>query len=74
MSALTEPDATQCYSKAVMDEQPLKLHVSCVESRGVTIHKSHDSVHTSVFKSRFGMFFGTAVFVILFLLNNLILI
>ena len=27
--------------------------------RGVTIHKGHDSVRTSVFKSRVGMFFGT---------------
>ena len=29
-------------------------------ARDVTIHKSHDSVRTSVFKSRFSMFIGTA--------------
>ena len=31
---------------------------------GVTIHKTHDSVCTSVLRSRFGMIFGTAVFLI----------
>ena len=43
-----------------------------LSTRGVTIHKSHNWVRTSVFKSRFGMVFGTAVFIILFLLNYLI--
>ena len=36
----------------------------CLFVRNVTIHKSHDSVHSSVFKSRFCMFFGTVVFII----------
>ena len=31
-----------------------------IRYRGVTIHKSHDLVRSSVFKSRFGMVFGTA--------------
>ena len=31
------------------------------------IHKSHDSVRTSVFMSRFGVFFGTAFFIIIYL-------
>ena len=31
--------------------------------RGVTIHKSHNSVRTSVFKSRFCVFFSTAVLI-----------
>ena len=35
------------------------LYISC---RGVPIRKGHGSVRTSVFKSRFSMFFGTAVF------------
>ena len=30
------------------------------ESRGVMVHKSHDLVRASVFKSRFRMFFGIA--------------
>ena len=30
------------------------LSVVTVDVRGVTIHKSHDSVHTSVFTSRSG--------------------
>ena len=34
----------------------------CLPTGGVGIHKSHDSIRTSVFKSRFGMFFDTAVF------------
>ena len=32
-----------------------------VHTGGVTIHKSHDSIRTLVFKPRFGMFLGTAV-------------
>ena len=32
------------------------------KTRGVTIHKSQDSVRTSVFKSRFGMFFQYSSF------------
>ena len=43
------------------------LH-TVLHTRGVTIHKSHDSVRTYAIKSRFGMFFGTAVFFV-FLLN-----
>ena len=35
-----------------------------MDCRAVTIHKSHDSVHTSVFMSRFGMVLGTAFFLI----------
>ena len=67
-NTLWDPRETLCkrFSRALAFYWPL--------TRGVTIHKSHDLVRTSVFKSRFGMFFGTAVFIILFLLNNFILI
>ena len=39
-------------------------------TRRGTIHWSHGSVRTSVFKSRFGMSFGTEIFLILFDLLN----
>ena len=50
------------------------VDINCIQTRDVT-HKSHDSIRTSVFKSQFCMFFGTAVFIIIFyLFNNWILI
>ena len=37
-------------------------HQTTGVTRGVTMYKSHRSVRISVFKSRFDVFFGTAVF------------
>ena len=37
----------------------LNYAINLVDTRGVTVHKSHGTVHTSVWGSRFGTFFGT---------------
>ena len=52
-----------CRKPEVCDDvSNAKFDFIWVSRRGVTIRKSHDSVRTSVFKSRFGMFFGTEGF------------
>ena len=43
----------------VIAKNAYKWHVKGGGVRGVTIHKSHDSVRTSGIKSRFDSFFGT---------------
>ena len=50
------------YSELLSQFQTSNAGHMCQHSMlimGVTIHKSHDAVRTSVFKSRFGSFFGT---------------
>ena len=62
MSAVLEDMLVMHYQPA--GEDLGKTPCFSLLSRGVTIHKSHHSVRTLVFKPRFGLFFSTAGFII----------